>query len=405
MLRQDTTRRTAVAAQTIVLVGFVFLLLVFAVARFSADLRGSDFPDFYVAAKMLAEGRGHQLYDADVQRQYQARYGERIGTLYIHPPFETILYLAVAWLPMRYAYLLWSLVSVGAFAATCRLLADDALKWCNWRVLLAASFIFVPLILCIRQGQDSLLLLLLLVLVFKALRRNRGFAAGCWLGAGLLKFQLVLPMLLALLLRSPRAVRQSMAKGFGLVMAALVIVSAAITGLSGFRAYPALVLHLREQPLAGVFAPDMANLRGLVYIIFRNNQSAKAISLLSISSVVALLIAVLGHKNSWLTMRVDSTQNARDDFNRVAANTVLFGLLVSYYLNPHDLTALLLPLTFVLERVVQRRSKLADWMTAGLAGILFLPPLHLWALQAKAYAVLSIPMLMLFVTTSFSAPK
>src|SRR5271154_3473117 len=35
-------------------------------------LRGADFPDFYCAARMLLDGRGNQLYDADLQRQYQA---------------------------------------------------------------------------------------------------------------------------------------------------------------------------------------------------------------------------------------------------------------------------------------------------------------------------------------------
>jgi hypothetical protein len=406
MLPQETTRTPVVgAAQTFVLLVFVFLLVVFAGVHFSADLRGTDFPDFYAAARILAEGHGHQLYDAHVQRQYQARDTGRVGTLYIHPPFEAVLYLAVAWLPLKYAYLLWSLLNLALFAASSRLLADEALRSCNWRVLLAVSLTFVPLSLCIQQGQDSLLLLFLIVLAFKALRLNRAFAAGCWLGLGLFKFHVVLPMLVVLLLTSKSSTRKSMAKGFGLITVALAVVSAALFGRSVFRDYPVFLWHLRGQTFAGIFPQAMANLRGLVYIIFHNDQSTRAITVLSISSALALFITVIGWKNLRLTVGPDATANGSDNFDRAFANSVLFALLVSYHLNPHDLTVLLLPLALLVDRAVRRRSGPADWITVGLVAILFLPPLHLWALQAKAYALVSVPLLTLFVVNSFSARK
>jgi hypothetical protein len=403
---QGTTRTPAVgAAQTFVLVVFVLLVMVFAGARFSADLRGSDFPDFYAAARMVAEGHGHQLYDVDAQRQYQARDTSRIGTLYIHPPFEAVLYLIVAWLPLKLAYLLWSLLNLALFAASSRLLANEALRFCNWWLLFAASLTFVPLALCIQQGQDSLLLLFLLILAFKALRRNGAFAAGCWLGLGLFKFHLVLPMLGVLLLTSDSSARKSMAKGFGLVTAALAVASAAISGRSIFRDYPVFLLHLRGQTFAGIFPQAMANLRGLGYIIFHNDQSARAITVLSIGSILALLLTVIGWKDLRLTRESDATANGSDNFDRAFANTVLSALLVSYHLNPHDLTILLLPLALIVDHAIRRRSGPADRITVGLVAILFLPPLHLWALQARAYALISIPLLTLFVVNSFGIWK
>ena len=404
MLPQETPRTPAVgAAQTFVLVVFVLLVMVFAGARFSADLRGSDFPDFYAAARMVAEGHGHQLYDAEAQRQYQARDTGRVGTLYIHPPFEIVLYLTVAWLPLKYAYLLWSLLNLALIAASSRLLANEALRFCNWWWLFAASLTFVPLALCIQQGQDSLLLLLLIVLAFKALRRNRAFAAGCWLALGLFKFQLVLPMLAVLLLTREGRARKSMAKGSGLVALALACVSMAISGWSAFRDYPAFLMHLREQTFAGIFPQAMANLRGLVYVIFHNDWSTGAITVLSTSSVVALLITVIGWKDLRLTREADATANGYDNFDRGFANTMLFALLISYHLNPHDLTVLLLPLALMVDHAVRRRPRPAGWITAGLVAILFLPPLHLWALQARAYALISVPLLILFVVNSFGA--
>lgn len=403
---QGTARPPAAgAAQTLVLVVFLLLLGVIVGGRFSADVRDGDFPDFYAAARMLAEGHGHQLYDVDVQRQYQARDTGRVGTLYIHPPFEAVLYLAVAWLPLKCAYLLWSLMNLALFAAGCRLMASEVLRSCNWRLLFAASLTFVPLALCIQQGQDSLVLFFLILLAFKALRRNLAFAAGCWLGLGLFKFELVLPMLVALFLTCGSSAKKSIAKGFCSVTVALAVVSAAISGSSVFRDYPAFLWHLRARPFAGIFPQAMANLRGLVYVIFRNDQSIKAITVLSISSVLTLLITVIEWKDLRLRQGSDATAYDFDNFDRAFANTVLFALLVSYHLNPHDLAVLLLPLVLILDRAVRRRSPPADRIMAGLVAILFLPPVHLWALRGKAYSLISVPLLILFVINAFSERK
>ena len=236
----------------VILLVFVFSLAAFFGTRFSGSLQGSDFPDFYCAARMVAEGHGHHLYDAGLQRQYQARYAARVGTLYIHPPFETALYLAVAWLPLKRAYLLWSLLNLAFLAVAARRVAKEALLPWDWGVLLAASLTFVPVLLCLQQGQDSVLLLLLVVLAFTALRRERAFGAGCWLGLGLFKFQIVLPLVLVLVLTQNRTARNGLAKGFGMIALTLAGLSAAISGWSVFTAYPEFLLHLQEQPFAGV---------------------------------------------------------------------------------------------------------------------------------------------------------
>jgi hypothetical protein len=35
---------------------------------------GTDFADFYVGAQVVAQGRGHELYNATLQHEFQARY-------------------------------------------------------------------------------------------------------------------------------------------------------------------------------------------------------------------------------------------------------------------------------------------------------------------------------------------
>jgi hypothetical protein len=398
----DTTRKGAVSsrAKTLILLLFVFALTAFAGARLSDSLLGTDFPDFYCAARMLAEGHGHQLYDAGAQRQYQARYSGRVGTLYIHPPFEAVVYLVAAWLPLRRAYLLWSFLSLAFLGGSVRRLANDGLLPWDWRLGLAASLTFAPVLLCLVQGQDSLLLLLLVVLAFTALRRDRAFAAGCWLGLALFKFELVLPVVLVLILIHGKSARTGLAKGFGVVVLALAGLSAAICGWRVFIAYPEFLGHLQAQPFAGISPRAMANIRGLTYFFLRSDQSPWAVAAVSIFSVGALIMTLTYWRRARLAGQRNpetSMASSRAEFDHAFANTVLFALLVSYHLNPHDLSLLLLPMFLLLRESagITLTSSSRRW-TIALSAILFLPPLHLLALQAHVYALVSMPLLALF---------
>jgi hypothetical protein len=382
------------------LVLFVFLFAVFLAGHFSESLPGTDFPDFYCAARMLAAGHGHQLYDADLQRQYQARYSGRVGTLYIHPPFEAAMYLAVAWLPLRRAYFIWSLLSLIFLAVGIRTLAKEIpLPW-DWQILFSASLIFVPLLLCLQQGQDSLLLLLLAILAFVTLRRERPLAAGCWLGLGLFKFQIVVPIVLVLLLSQSKNVRSELAKGFGLVALALAGLSAAISGWSVFATYPRFLLHLPKQPFAGIMPQAMANFRGLIYFFLQGQQSSWTIVAVSILSAATLIKTLHIWKHSGLGSHRGPVPTTSDAFSFAFAKTMLFALLVSYHLNPHDLALLLLPIFLLLRNTLVPKSPLGrspDFLTLVFLGLLFLPPLHLWALRAGAYATLGLPVFLLFL--------
>jgi len=400
----DSTRKLALnsLAKTVILLVFLSALGTFVGRRSLVLLQGADFPHFYCAARMLADGHGRQLFDADVQRQYQARYAGRVGTLYTHPPFEAALYLAVAWLPLRYAYLLWSFLSMALIAASAILAAEALAPW-NWRVLLVASLTFVPSLVCVLQGQDSLLLLLFVILAFNALRRERGFAAGCWLALGLFKFQLVLPLVLVLVLTQRGGSRVGLAKGFSLTTLALAGVSVVISGWSVLTLYPKFLLHFHEQPLGGMAPQGMANFRGLAYFLFHHEQNGWTIVAVSLLSLAALIKTLSGWKHAQTAFRPDFSAGTQYEFDLAFANTVLFALLASYHLNPHDLTLLLLPISQLLHRVLARNGRSphpAEWVTLSLLAILFLPPLHLWALTAGLYGVVGIPVLLLFLITA-----
>jgi hypothetical protein len=388
--------------KTLMLLALLSALTVFFCAHFSASSRGTDFPDFYSASRLLIAGQGHELYDAQLQRQFQSRYVGRVGTLYIHPPFEALFYLAVAWLPLNSAYALWTVLNLAFLALIARKLAREVLPAWDWRLLLMASLTFVPALLNLLQGQDSVLLLLFVTLAFTALRCNRAFAAGCWLGLGLFKFHLVLPLALVLALQKGR---NGFLRGFALMAVALATVSAAISGWAVFAAYPKFLLHLREQPFAGVFPQAMANFRGLSYVLVRNDGSPLAIFTTAFLSVSALLIALIGWQGATVASYPIYAPNNQVAFDVDFGNAVLVALLVSYHLNPHDLSLLLLPISLLLYRVRVEGglafTKPARWLVEGLIALLFLPPLHLLALEAHRYVMVAVPLLTLLILCTF----
>ena len=141
------------------------LILVYACfASFTGSPQGTDFPDFYCAARMVADGLGRQLYNLPLQWQYQSRLAVRVGSPFIHPAFETLLYLPFALFPMRVAYLLWSLFCLVLLGVAARALQRRLAAPANsaiWSLLFLA---FTPVSLSLLQGQDSMVLLLAITL-------------------------------------------------------------------------------------------------------------------------------------------------------------------------------------------------------------------------------------------------
>jgi hypothetical protein len=296
--------------------------------RFASAQNGTDFPEFYAAAKMVGEGAGRQLYDPAAQDRFQIRYAGRSGTYFNHPPFEALLYWPLARWPLRGAYLVWCLLNAGFLTVVARLLAPEVFPHRDWRVLLVLFFLFVPVLLNFLQGQDSLLLLLLLSLALAALQREKEFAAGCLLACGLFKFHLVVPLVVVLLARPTARREKRLVSGFLGAAALLVSISAAVSGWGFLSAYPRFLLRLPSLPLAGIHPEEMANLRGLASLFSVPEPARYALILLA--SLVLLWLALLAQRQA--TADGGAT-------NKLAfANAILAGVLLGYHLSPHDLS-------------------------------------------------------------------
>ncbi len=353
---------------------------------FDKRAKGTDFPDFYTAARMVLEGQGHQLYNFQAQDQFQIRYAGRTGTYYIHPPFETLLYLPFSLGSMRAAYWLWCLFNVAALAYTAILFQRHVLHRWDWRVLLLLFFLFPSVLLDFLQGQDSLLLLLLITLAMVALKRDRDFTAGCLLAGGLFKFHLILA--LVVLVASLR--KKKFIGGFALVSTILFLISVSIAGWGFVTEYPHFLMKLTGLPMGGIHPAQMANIRGLVAVSELVPDPGTRLALTVATSVFLLLFACRFLGDGKLKF-ADSTTLRFGEF-------VLAAILTSYHLSPHDLCLALLPIGLLSEYLISDTG-LPRWLRLSLLSCLFifyLPPLHVILLARHVYAYAAIPILPMF---------
>src|SRR5271154_2454257 len=104
------------------------VVVIYFASIFPRMQKGLDFADFYIGARIVHDGRGHELYDLAVQKQYLARYSGREGIYFNHPPFEALIYLPFAVLPLGWAYALWCAFQAILLIALARLLEGKVLS-------------------------------------------------------------------------------------------------------------------------------------------------------------------------------------------------------------------------------------------------------------------------------------
>ena len=225
-----------------------------------------DFTVFYTAGKVLREGKGAQLYDPytqqAAQREFTANSDIRRGPLpYIHPPFEALVFLPLTFFSYPVAFVLWGLVNLGLLLGVMLVLRDSVhlLREISPPEMVLWSLAFFPVFATFHQGQDAILLLLVLALGFRALNERAEFRAGCWLGFGVFKYHLILPIILILVIWKGR----KLLFGFLTTGACLAFMSLALVGWRAALQYPVYALHIASNAgFGGIPLRQLPNLLG-----------------------------------------------------------------------------------------------------------------------------------------------
>jgi Glycosyltransferase family 87 len=366
----------------------IFCVLAFAALNFGLiwHVRGSilrgygDFASFYTAGQMVRSGESARLYAPALQWKIQQQFAStveiRLGPLpYVRPPFEALLFLPFAYLRYPVACVLWMALQIALLLTVPIILLPAVLPSIGGRGFDLATY-SVQALLCVAffpvgfdliQGQDSVLLLVILIGALRLLLRGADLGCGAVLALGLFKFHLVIPLLAILVLRK----KWRAGVGFAGVGVVLLGISLFMVGPSGFMNYPKYLWGLNQVPGLGMVKPQsMPNLRGLLTVLV-GNGALPAWANWFLAGVV--LAGVIVASRGW---------RGEDRTSIIAAFSlgIVVTLATSYYANSYDLTLLLVPLLLLGKKFWLR--EFLGWprtifLLAG--GVLLCTPL-LWVL-------------------------
>jgi hypothetical protein len=275
-----------------------------------------DFTAFYHGAEMVRAGQVAQLRD-------------------LHPPFEELLFVPLTYLRFLPAYLVWTFLNVVMIILSLVILRKTFAETerLSPLFLILSVAAFAPAVRALIQGQDSVLLLLLVTVSVFLLASGRAVWAGAVLGCGLFKFHLVLPLALILAVRRPR-----LWLGLCPVAAALAAIWAMMTGWHGMVDYGRAVLYAENHGAGGTPIAEMPNLRGLIAELadLAGGSGGRFVTVAAIvggAAVLGMVLWKVGKRGTGTRFMV--------------AAAIVTCILVSYHTVIHDLT-LLLPIVLML---------------------------------------------------------
>lgn len=318
-----------IAAAALVLVGLFSLINGFAHSRNQT----LDFATFYTAGKMVRQGLAHQLYKIPVQREIERPLANAFLP-YNHAPFEAPIFAVFTIFSYPHALLVWDALNllvcglvVGRLRETGYRLTPlgKAIWW-----VLCGVFILATLIL----GQDTLLLAAVFLLSFSALKRGKEYSAGFWLGAGLFRFEIVLPFVFIFLLRR----RWRVLASFFVVSLLTFGFSLAVVGWEGMFDFVKLLMRLGQATghgMRSVHVATMPSLRGLLATLLDGVIPGSFLFVLVLAATIALLI--------WAAWQYRSFScPGEPTFDLEFSLATIAALLASYHVFVHEMTPLMI---------------------------------------------------------------
>ena len=280
-------------------------------------LKGNaDFRQLYAGAYMVRTGLRHQLYDLDRQREIENRVVSPSAQVLPvnHPAYEYLFFMPLSLLAYRWAYGTWAAINVLVLAFCGTRLAHILDRWAAFALLAG----FAPVWATLMHGQDSVWLLFWLLLSSEAKSER---TAGLLLGMTAFRFHLLIPLLVIFALwKAWRVI-------FGALLAAarLGIVSVWLVGIRGS------LLYLKAAAASTEVRNGLpVNPFGICQAIL-GRQHVRAALVLAFRFAVAAIWYASSRKPSLALALVTLS-------------------LASYYLMPHDLVFLLIPLSVLLRR-------------------------------------------------------
>jgi len=304
---------------------------------------GSDLLTSRVAAGMVLDRRGADLYDFSLQRDYQqaALEPERLPGLnpFIWPPFVALFYAPWAFVPQGPAFILWTACSLACLVVALVVMARVApLSGRHWPSTVLLSLSFYPVLEGLMAGSNSLCSLPIFALMYRALRAGNDTTAGALLGLQLYRPQLAVAPLIVFAAKR----RWRILAGTAGVGAVWLLLSTLCIGRWAILDWLALGPALNRM----IFEP------GMPYALL---SSVSALFLLPLgpqhlgAGMAAGALASVGLLAVLLTLWAGPWDARADGFALRFAALLVASPLVGQYLLLHDLAILILAAVLLVE--------------------------------------------------------
>jgi len=259
-------------------------VLALVIYRWGPETRARDFTAFYAAGKMAVECP-HLLYDAQTQLRYQTDLG--LGPNFLPFPYPAIvplIFVPFIFFSVSTAYWLMLTVNVGLlFLCLLLMIREYELNREETKLLLLVASTAFPIFTTLVAGQFAFVILLLIVMFFADVKKNRA-TAGIWAGALVVKPSLLaVPMLVLILVRNFRALLAA-----GLTAAGIIVLSGLVVGWRGLLDQAALLVAMGRHPAALANLQFMHNLRALSHWLHLGDTGALILSALVVLSLFAI---------------------------------------------------------------------------------------------------------------------
>jgi Glycosyltransferase family 87 len=346
----------------------VAIFLIMAPVASPLHLRTTDFLNFYVGASIVRRGDGAHLYSRETQdAEYESLVGYKSSQYFLHPPFEAVALAPLTTLPLKEAYLTWMMFNV-ALLGCLPLVLIPCVPFVHRRpYLLFLAFCFLPVVIALNTGQDSIILLFVFSLAFLLLSKGKDFLAGLVLSLVAIKFQylvIVLPLLLCW-----RKVRLLGGTAFGGIL--LGLVSLLVTGPRGAVQYFDFVHTFDTHGGYGGLNPKvMVNARGFLAGIGYAERASTLGMWTGVLLVTATALWIVTHQREGMV-------------DLYFALVMSIALVASPYAHFPDMTILVLPATLAINRLVTKAAK-HPWLLASTSASLFVVP-HLLLSRGRHY--------------------
>jgi alpha-1,2-mannosyltransferase len=203
---------------------------------------GLDFVQFYTMGRLSLTGRASEIYN---QAAFSAAQEEFIpasaGALYhpVYPPQMALIMSPIALLPYAIAAVVWTCISVLVYVGVI------AMVWRHFRRELsdsalvgAAAAMFPPFWYVLLFGQNSVLILMIFFLAWRALEGRHSFLAGMVFGLLAIKPQFAIPLVVIVL----------MGREWSVLAGAAVSLALQAMGVAAVFGGAVLVDYLKQVP-------------------------------------------------------------------------------------------------------------------------------------------------------------